>query len=54
MEDYLAYYALPHAEDSSNQCDDYARNRIRHQVIPVLEELYPGLCRPDGRTPPPG
>ena len=44
VEDYLAYYALPHAEDSSNQCDDYARNRIRHQVIPVLEELYPGFA----------
>ena len=44
VEDYLSYYALPHMEDSSNQCDDYARNRIRHQVIPVLEELCPGFA----------
>ena len=41
--DYLAHHSLPHMEDSSNDSDDYARNRIRHQVIPVLEELYPGF-----------
>lgn len=40
---YLAHHSLPHMEDSSNDSDDYARNRIRHQVIPVLEELYPGF-----------
>lgn len=40
---YLSYHALPHVEDSSNQSDDYARNRIRHQVLPVLEELAPGF-----------
>ncbi|MCI8422985.1 MAG: tRNA lysidine(34) synthetase TilS [Lawsonibacter sp.] len=43
VEDYLSYYGLPHMEDSSNADDTYARNRIRHQVIPVLEELYPGF-----------
>ena len=44
VEDYLAYYALPHVEDSSNQSDDYARNRIRRQVVPVLEDLFPGFA----------
>lgn len=41
--DYLGYHALPHMEDSTNQSDDYARNRIRHQVLPVLENLVPGV-----------
>lgn len=43
MEDYLFHHCLPHMEDSSNFNDDYTRNRIRHQVLPVLEELSPGF-----------
>ncbi|AQG79983.1 tRNA lysidine(34) synthetase TilS [Spirosoma montaniterrae] len=43
----LAVYAqqtgLVHREDSSNAEDKYARNRIRHQVVPVLTDLNPGL-----------
>ena len=43
VEEYLRYYGLPWREDSSNADDSYARNRIRHQVVPVLEELFPGF-----------
>ena len=43
VEDYLRRHSLPHMEDSSNQNDDYTRNRIRHQVLPVLEEVSPGF-----------
>ena len=43
VEDYLYRHSLPHMEDSSNQNDDYTRNRIRHQVLPVLEEVSPGF-----------
>ncbi len=43
VEDYLFHHCLPHMEDSSNFNDDYARNRIRHQVLPVLEEISPGF-----------
>ena len=43
VEAYLFRLSLPHMEDSSNQNDDYARNRIRHQILPVLEEISPGF-----------
>jgi tRNA(Ile)-lysidine synthase len=35
--------ALPYVEDSSNSSVKYARNKIRHEVIPKLKELNPGL-----------
>lgn len=44
VEDYLFGHSLPHIEDSSNFNDDYTRNRIRHQVLPVLEEVSPGFA----------
>ncbi|WP_251316205.1 tRNA lysidine(34) synthetase TilS [Flintibacter muris] len=43
VEDYLFHLSLPHMEDSSNQNDDYTRNRIRHQILPVLEDISPGF-----------
>lgn len=43
VEDYLFRQSLPHMEDSSNQNDGYTRNRIRHQVLPVLEDISPGF-----------
>ena len=45
--DQIAAYAtensLLYREDSSNIDDKYARNRIRHHVVPVLNNLNPGL-----------
>ena len=43
IEGYLRFWGLPWREDSSNREDVYARNRLRHRVIPELEALYPGL-----------
>lgn len=40
---YLGEQGLPHVEDSTNRELDRARNRIRHQVLPVLEEINPAL-----------
>ncbi|QNJ10235.1 tRNA lysidine(34) synthetase TilS [Synechococcus sp. M16.1] len=34
--------ALPIWEDPSNQSPEFARNRIRQEVLPVLEALHPG------------
>ena len=39
VEAYLLENGLPHVEDSTNRRDDYARNRLRHAVLPVLTEL---------------
>ena len=39
----VAEEQLPYMEDSSNASVKYARNKIRHQVIPVLKELNPKL-----------
>ena len=39
IEAYLAARNLPHVEDSSNESLDYARNRVRRQVMPLLREL---------------
>lgn len=36
-------------EDESNACEEYARNRIRHQVLPALESVNPGAQAAFGR-----
>ena len=41
VEEYLAARGIAHVEDSTNALDDYARNRLRHHVLPVLRELNP-------------
>jgi tRNA(Ile)-lysidine synthase len=40
---YLESNNLTWREDASNQTTDYQRNKIRHQVIPVLKEINPGI-----------
>ncbi|MEQ2443906.1 tRNA lysidine(34) synthetase TilS [Pseudoflavonifractor sp. CLA-AP-H29] len=45
VEEYLALYSIPHVEDSSNSDERFTRNRIRRQVVPLLEELNPGFVR---------
>lgn len=34
---------LKHREDSSNASEKYVRNKIRHQLIPLLKELNPNI-----------
>lgn len=42
---YLKKYGIPHVEDSTNAGDDYARNRLRHRVLPRLREQNPAFER---------
>jgi tRNA(Ile)-lysidine synthase len=37
-------------EDPSNQTGPYARNRIRHKVLPALDEVQPGAAAAIART----
>ena len=39
---YLERSGLPYSVDSTNAGDDYSRNRLRHRVLPALEESFPG------------
>jgi len=43
IENYAAEKKIVWREDRSNQTDDYARNLIRHQVIPRLKEINPSF-----------
>ncbi len=38
---YAQQKGLTWVEDSSNASDKYARNYLRHQVIPLLKQIYP-------------
>jgi tRNA(Ile)-lysidine synthase len=51
--DLLKYYQsaeLSHREDYSNSETSYARNQIRHKVIPPLREINPSLEHTMGRN----
>ncbi|MBP6624619.1 MAG: tRNA lysidine(34) synthetase TilS, partial [Chitinophagaceae bacterium] len=45
----ISAYALAHKiqyrEDSSNAKLDYTRNKFRHQIVPVLEEIFPSFSQ---------
>lgn len=40
---YVLAQEVPYATDSSNLKDDYLRNRLRHHLVPLLEDLSPGF-----------
>ena len=50
IEGYLARHHIPHVEDSSNETDSYTRNRIRHQLLPLLVQENPSVLKAIGRT----
>ncbi len=41
IEAYCAAYQIAFCEDATNREDAYTRNRIRHQIVPVLREINP-------------
>jgi len=44
VESFLEEWCLDHVEDSSNESDDFLRNRIRHRIVPLLKEENPKLA----------
>ncbi len=45
IEEYLECEGLEYCTDSTNTSGEYARNRIRHGIIPQLEEINEGAVR---------
>ena len=50
IEAYCAENDLTYVTDSTNLSDDYTRNKLRHQVMPVLRELNPSVGESIMRT----
>lgn len=44
VEEYLSENDVPNIEDSTNAADDYARNRVRHNIIPQLRGINGAFC----------
>ena len=44
VEEFLTEYCVDHITDSSNHTDDFLRNRLRHQVMPLLKGENPRLA----------
>jgi tRNA(Ile)-lysidine synthase len=39
--DYVTARGIPFRHDASNDCLDFTRNQLRHQVMPLLQEMNP-------------
>lgn len=44
IESYASEHGIGYVEDSSNLTDTYTRNYLRLNVIPALEEMFPGAA----------
>lgn len=44
VESYCEEHSLGYVTDSTNLTDDYTRNNIRHNCVPVLQSINPELC----------
>lgn len=45
IEDYVRANEIPFVEDSSNEDKSFARNRLRHEVLPILRDLNPNIAQ---------
>lgn len=48
--EYANKHDLEFREDSSNKSDDYLRNKIRHNLIPKIEQISPGFTTAAQKT----
>jgi len=40
---YVLSQSVPYVDDSSNDCVDYTRNKLRKEIIPLIKQVYSGL-----------
>jgi len=45
IDEYIEENNIPYVTDSTNLEDGYTRNKIRHNVLPALEEAVPGAVK---------
>jgi len=50
VEYYCGFYGLRYVTDSTNLGDEYGRNKVRHNVVPVLKNINPGFESAVSRT----
>lgn len=44
IDEYMSRHGLPYVEDESNRDTRFTRNRLRLEVLPLLEEIAPGCA----------
>lgn len=49
VDEYVEEFSLPFREDATNADTAYVRNRLRHQVLPVLRSVNPKVAEAVGR-----
>lgn len=50
IEAYLGEIGQSYVTDSTNLSDDYTRNKIRHRIIPLMEEINPSVVATAARS----
>lgn len=50
IEEYCLEHSLKYVNDSSNFSDDYSRNNIRNNIIPILKEINPAFMQSISRS----
>lgn len=50
LKEYAINHQLDWVEDPSNQCDDFERNFLRNQVVPLLKTHWPSLDKTVARS----
>ena len=50
IQQYAAQHCLQWVEDPSNQCNDFDRNFLRNEILPVLKQRWPSLDKAVARS----
>ncbi len=50
IETYAKDNSIPYRTDSSNESDEFTRNKIRHRIIPELKKINPGYLESVAKT----